>query len=191
MGLDWQSIEDRLFEWSQQSILRFAQEHPEVCCSFFACKADVAYGSFSLNFDTEEQAFEAAQEYERAARGERYVSLSDEGSWRIARMILTIPILTTHGREASYFTYPEYDSIVFDELSVGINREAEPEIAPLLKEGYLEGNVYRVLWKLSERLVASSVFDHLSQASPFFVGSQLQGEVLVVLRILNWPTGSR
>lgn len=189
---DWQSIEDRLFEKSQACIVRFAQEHPDVSCSFFAYDTDPTYGYFYLSFDTPEHALEEAQEYERLIRSHRYSTLSDEEMWRYAEMVLKNSTLITYGPDAGGFAYPEYDRIIFNELDAlsVISPEEDPELAPLIREGYLNGNVYRMLWKLSERLVASGVFKHLRLASPFRIGLQFHEDRIVVLRILNWPAAS-
>lgn len=59
---DWQSLEDRLFEQSKALILQFAEEHPDVTCSFLA-------------YDTNTGA--------EAESGYGYLGLLDHGSHRI------------------------------------------------------------------------------------------------------------
>ena|SRR5579862_3150353 len=60
-----------LVEESKAGILRFAAEHPQEICSFFAYDANAVYGEFHLCFDTLENGLLAAQNNEREAMERR------------------------------------------------------------------------------------------------------------------------
>jgi len=189
MLFDWQPIEDQLFECSRNAILRFAQEHATIKCSFFAYYADPTYGHFFLNFDTPENALEAAQEHEQDVRSRWYASLGEEEAWRYAETIMMRSGISDYGPDTSRFTYSRYDNITINELDAlcCIQEHEDLELYIAVGEGYLEGNVSIVLWKVVERLVKNNMFSQLLLTSPFRVGFQFHEETIIVLRILNWP----
>jgi hypothetical protein len=187
MTFDWQSLEDRLYEQSRAVIQQFAAEHPDVTCSFFAYETDPIEGYFMLGFDTYENALRMAQENEQRAIKQRNQMLTQEWSWRHARSMLQSPRLTDYSPDVSYFTYPTYVQLDFQELCDLFESENYPQPANSVEDDYIDGNVQIVLWKVMERLIASEAFAPLHLSAPFHVGYQLHTDGLVVLRILNWP----
>jgi hypothetical protein len=191
MIVNWSSIEEHLCQRSRDALLRFAREHPDAICSFFAYEFNPQSGEFFLHFDTYENALEAAQENERVARGRRYWKLRYEDCWRYASMNIKYPAMIDYGPETGAFAYPLYEMIRFGELEnldLLVSEEEEFARRNETEDSYLEGNVYLVLWKVVERLIASDLFSPLHLASPFRVGFQFDVDSPVVLRILNWPT---
>jgi hypothetical protein len=165
---DWQYIENRLYEESKAGILRFAAEHPETTCSFFAYSANPFYGEFHLCFDTPQNALEEAQYEEQQAIKWRNNLLERGEVWRHA-------------------TNPDFVELVFKELrEIGFDPNY-PESGDY-EDDYANGNGQLIMWRVLERLIEDGVFFSLRLTSPFRVGYKIHdGAELVVLRILNWP----
>src|SRR5207249_2904754 len=49
---NWKQSEEVLFQKGKEAILRFADEHPDEICSFFAIYSDFCYGDVAFTFDT-------------------------------------------------------------------------------------------------------------------------------------------
>lgn len=184
---NWQDIENRLYELSKAGIVRFAAEHPETTCSFFAFSANPVYGEFHLCFDTPENALECAQQHEHKATERRNRMLQGPEVWRHATSRLTLPRLTDYSPDVGLFAYYGFVELFFKELDdLGFD-EDYPESREY-EDGYSNGNGQLVMWRVLERLIDEGVFSTLRLASPFRVGYQIHdGVELVVLRILNWP----
>src|SRR5215469_9007215 len=121
---DWQSIENRLFASSKAGILRFAAEHPETTCSFFAYSANPVYGEFHLCFDTPENALERARHNQEQALKWRTKLLEREGVWRHAHGYLTFPRIIDYSPDPGVFAYPDFVELVFEELEeIGFDPE--------------------------------------------------------------------
>ncbi len=187
MIFDWQSLEDRLYEQSKTIIQQFAAEHPDVICSFFAYETDPIEGYFMLGFDTYENALRMAQENEQRAIKQRNQMLTQDWSWSTAHFILQTPRLTDYSPDVSYFTYPTYVQLDFQELCDLFESDNYPQPPNSVEDNYIDGNVQIVLWKVVEQLIASEAFAPLHLSSPFYIGYQLHTGGLVILRILNWP----
>lgn len=184
---DWQAIEDRLFEGTQATIARFISEHPDVVCSFFAYDVDLDAGYFLPSFDTPENAIQQAQRQETWAIQTRNQMLNQVWSWRYARNPIQVPRVVSSSPDVDYFAYHMYTELHFPELVQLRERADYPSKNNVVENDYVEGNVYILLWKVVERLIADHAFDRLSLASPFSIGYQLHEDELRVLRILNWP----
>jgi hypothetical protein len=183
---NWQKIEDRLFEESKAGILRFAAEHPETICSFFAFSANPVYGEFHLDFDTPENALEVAQRNEQEAIKWRSELLQGAEAWRHATSRLTFLRVLDYSRDVGSFAYPDFVELSFKELDDHIYSEDYPESGEY-EDDYSNGNGQLVMWRVLERLIEDGVFSALRLASPFRVGYKIHdGVELVVLRILNW-----
>lgn len=185
--IDWQVLEERLFEQSCAVIKQFAEDHPDVICSFFAYDTDPGYGYFLLSFDTAENSLQQALKNEYWAIEERKKMLSQEWSWNSARSLSRVPPITDYSPDVGYFAYYMYAEIRFPELVEFKESEAYPQRSNEVEDDYLEGHVRVVLWKIIERLIASAIFSQLRLSSLFRVGYQFHEEDLLVLRILNWP----
>lgn len=184
---DWRDIENRLYEFSKAGIFRFAAEHPETICSFFAYDANPVYGEFNLCFDTPQNALECSQQNERKAIKRRSETLSREGAWYHATDRLTNPRITDYSPGVGSFAYPDFVELVFEELDDLHFSEEYPQ-SQEYEDDYSNGNGQVVMWKVLERLIEDGVFSSLRLASPFRVGYKIHdGVELVVLRILNWP----
>ena len=186
-AFDWQTIEDRLFEESQTTIVQFALEHPDVICSFFAYGVDLDAGYFLPSFDTPENSIRQAQRQEAWAIQSRNQMLNQDWSWRYASNTIKVPRLVGHSPGIDSFAYHMYAELYFSEL-VQLRENANyPSKNNEIENDYVDGNVYILLWKVVERLIASHAFDRLSLATPFLIGSEFHEDELRVLRILNWP----
>lgn len=184
---DWQDIENRLYEFSKAGILRFAAEHSEAICSFFAYDAHPVYGEFNLCFDTPQNALESAKLNEKKAIKWRNELLQREEVWRHAASRLTFRKVIDYSPDVGSFAYPDFMELVFEELQeIGFDPDY-PESQDY-EDDYANGNGQLVMWKVLERLIEDGVFSSLRLASPFRVGYKIHdGVELVVLRILNWP----
>jgi hypothetical protein len=188
---DWQDIENRLYEQSKAGILRFAAEHPETPCSFFAYSANPVYGEFHLCFDTPQNALEQAQYHEQQAIKWRNNLLERGEIWRHATNRLTFRKVTDYSPTIGSFAYPDFVELVFEELQeIGFDPDY-PESGDY-EDDYANGNGQLVMWRVLERLIEDGLFSALRLASPFRVGYKIHdGAELIVLRILNWPQVQR
>lgn len=186
--LDWQSLEERLFEQSSTIIRRFAQEHPDVTCSFFAYDTDPSYGYFLPSFDTFENSLQQAQKNEQQVIERRKKMLTQEWSWKSVSYISKSPRVTDYSPDVSCFAYHMYADLRFPELTELKESEAYAQKRNEVEDDYIEGNVRLILWKVIERLIVSNTFSQLHLSSPFRVGYQFHEEDLLVLRILNWSS---
>lgn len=183
---DWQAVEEELYARSREAILRFASEHPQARCSFFAYDANPIYGEFFVSFETAEHSLQQAQENEQRAMKRRNQMLGHPEAWRAARHFSSYPVVTEYNAHVGRFAHHMYDPIQVSELEELSASGAYPK-GQETEDGYIEGNAHIVLWHVIERLIESSAFSPLTLASPFRVGYQFHDEALVVLRILNWP----
>lgn len=186
LTFDWQSLEDRLFEQSKALILRFAAEHPDVTCSFFAYDTHPAYGEFLPSFDNSENMLRMAKEDEQRAIARREKMLKREWSWRSAHTMWRSA--SDSSPDVGYFAYHIYAEIRFAELEELSMSGNYPQTNHKSEDNYIDGNVRIVLWKVVERLIADEAFAPLRLASPFRVGYQFHDDgQFIVLRLLNWP----
>jgi hypothetical protein len=184
---DWQVVENRLYELSKAGILRFATEHPEITCSFFAYSANPVYGEFHLCFDTPQNALARAQHNEQKAIKWRNHLLEREGVWQHTHGRLTTPRIIDYSPDPGVFAYPDFEELLFEDLHE-IGFDPEYPVSQDYEDDYANGNGALVIWKVLERLIENGVFAALHLASPFRVGYKLHDDPeLVVLRILNWP----
>jgi|SRR5579885_3664274 hypothetical protein len=114
--------------------------------------------------------------------------LTQDWSWSIAHFILQTLRLTDYSPDMSYFTYPTYAQLDFQELCDLSESDNYPQRQNNIEDDYIDGNVQIVLRKVIERLIAGEGFASLHLSSPFHADYQFHEKELVVLRILNWPT---
>lgn len=182
----WPEIEETLFNVGKIAIMRFAKEHPQELCSFFAYAWMVIDGDFSICFDTSSNALRAAKANEHEAMERRERMLGGTQAWRNARYFLTNPHIVDYTSDIDLFAYPLYEHVQIDSWNAFATNEALPKNRSK-EDTYLEGNVQLIIWKVFERLIKEELFNFLSLASPFRLGYQFHDQELVVLRILNWP----
>lgn len=186
MLFNWQSLEDRLFEESRAVILRFAAEHPDVTCSFFAYDTNPAYGEIFPSFDSYENMLRTAQEEEQRLMARREKVLTQEWSWESA--LSKTGSVSESSPSVGYFAYHIYAETRFPELEEFSMNGGYPEPPYEWQDSYIDGNVRIVLWKVVERLIAAEAFAPLRLASPFRIGYQFHDDGhFITLRILNWP----
>ncbi len=154
---DWQDIENRLYESSKAGILRFAAEHLEAICSFFAYSANPVYGEFLLCFDTPQNALEQAKQNEQQAIKRRSGMLSLEGAWRHATYFLTSEKVTEYSPDVGLFAYPDFVELKFEELDDLHFSEEDPQNQEY-EDNYSNGNGQLVMWKVQE---SSSVWEFI------------------------------
>lgn len=203
---DWKQSEATLFEKGKEAIARFASEHPDEICSFFAIYSDFCYGEVSFTFDTLDNSLLQAKRHEqRLVRQWRewFGKEADQRdpkffrrAWELAYTTFSSPV---RGRQRiddyntfDAFKYEAYslveiadwrecfENMEVSEDSTGIENEAS-------SPDPFEGNVILVIWNVIERLINEDVFSQLSLSSPFRLGFRFHDSELVVLRILNWP----
>jgi hypothetical protein len=182
---NWREVEMTLFERGKGAIERFAAEHPDLVCSFFAIAADPLSGEFAFCFDTPQNAFHQAMRQELYVLGDRQLSSKHSESWRYAGS-LSVSLLE-HPSSTERFHFFSYALVSFDWLEF-TDSEAYPERQEG-QEDYLEGKTRFVIWRVLEHLITDKTFLHLSMTSPFRIGYQFSEESLIVLRFLNWPDG--
>ena len=206
MGVpDWKQSEEVLFQKGKEAIFRFAEEHPDEVCSFFAIYSDFCYGDVAFMFDTLDNSLLEAKRHE-GHLVKRWQDWFDDDSqhrdprffrpaWELAYTSFSSPL---RGRKRiddynafGSFKYESYLVVDFadwrayfesDEFMARVSSEDEPR-----KPDPFEGNVILLIWKVIERLLHEGMFQKLTLSSPFRVGFQFHDAELVVLRILNWP----
>lgn len=183
---NWQEVETILFEKGKEAIERFANEHPDLLCSFFAYSADPLSGEFAICIDTQEHALQQAEKEELRVCQRRERRLHSPSAWRGAQTTLEFPHLTEYSLVVDYFHFAFYSYTTFADWTTFFDSESYPEQLPG-EDDYLAGNTRIVLWKVLERLIQEQVLSQLNMAPLFRLGYQLYEKGLVVLRILNWP----
>jgi hypothetical protein len=181
----WREVETRLVEQGKMAIERFATEHPDLTCSFFAIAADPLSGAFFFCFDTPHNAIHQATKQELFALGQRQsqAQWKRSESWRYAGALSAS--LIEYSPSANLFHYSSYAQFSFDWLAF-TDSEAYPERQEG-QEDYLEGHTRIAIWRAIERLIADKAFLRLHMTAPFRIGYQFTEEALIVLRVLNWP----
>ena len=61
---NWKQSEEILFEKGKEAILRFADEHRDEVCSFFAIYSNFCYGDVAFMFDTLDNSLLQAKRHE-------------------------------------------------------------------------------------------------------------------------------
>ncbi len=184
---DWQEVETTLFEKSKEAIERFAKEHPDVQCSFFAYSADPISGEFAISIDTPENALQQARKEELRVYQWRKGWLATPDASKYTHEYLKKPNSTDYTSIVDYFQFAFYEYFMFDGWTTFFDSDSYPESQPL-EDDYLAGNVRIIIWKVFERLIQEQVFSQLNTTSFFRLGYYFHEEDLIVLRILNWPT---
>jgi hypothetical protein len=175
-----------LFEKSKEAIGRFAKEHPDVQCSFFAYYVYLSTGTIDVCIDTPENALHEAMREELFTLGRRQKLLKFPTSWQLASFYTEIPAIIDYAPNANLFQYASQAKVTFEGWTALRQSEAYPKTEKP-QDDYLEGNIRIVIWKVCEQLRQDKVFLHLDLASPFRVGYQFHERPLIVLRVLNWP----
>lgn len=183
---NWQEVETILFEKGKEAIERFAKEHPDLLCSFFAYSADPLSGEFAISIDTQEHAWQQAQKEELRVCQRRERRLQSPLARKYAQITIELPRITEYSSYVDYFHFAFYSYFTFAGWTAFFDSESYPEQVPG-EDDYLAGNTRIVLWKVLERLMQEQAFSQLNMAPLFRLGYQLHEKELVVLRILNWP----
>jgi hypothetical protein len=201
---DWRRSEEILFQKGKEAILRFADEHPDEVCSFFAIYSDFCYGDVAFMFDTLDNSLLQAKRHEEYLVKRWRQSFGDDcqprdpqffrPAWELAYTSFSSPLRSTeriHDYNAfGSFKYEGYLAVDFadwrayfesDEF-MAMDSEDEPR-----KPDPFAGNVILLIWKVIERLLNEGILQRLTISSPFRVGFQFHDAELAVLRILNWP----
>jgi len=181
--VNWAAIEERLFTFSHEALIRFGNEHSGVICSFLAYDVDLPF--FHLSFDTPANAVHVAQRTEQEAIVRRARILALPTAWHGAKDFSTQPPVLDYSYSTGYFAYDAFSTVKVGELEDLHFAEDYPQDD--WGDDYAEGNTRIVLWKVIERLIDSEEFHQLRLASPFRLGYQMHDDALTVLRILNWP----
>jgi hypothetical protein len=184
---NWQEVETTLFEEGKEAIARFATEHPDLLCSFFAYYADPLSGEFAICIDTQEHALQQAKKEEFRVCQRRERRLHSPSAWRRAQLTIELPRLTEYSPLVDYFHFAFYSSTTFADWTPFFDSKSYPQQRPG-EDDYLAGNTRIVLWKVLERLIHEQVLSQLNLAPLFRLGYHFHEKELVVLRILNWPT---
>ena len=183
---NWQEVETILFEKGKEAIERFAKEHPDLLCSFFAYSGDPLSGEFAISIDTQEHALQQARKEELRVCQRRERVLHSPSAWRHAQTKIEFPHLTEYSPVVDYFHFAFYSYTTFADWTAFFDSENYPEQLPE-EDDYLAGNTRIVLWKVLERLIQEQVLSQLNMAPLFRLGYHFHEKKLVVLRILNWP----
>jgi hypothetical protein len=202
---DWKQSEEILFQKAKAAVLRFAGEHPDEICSFFAVYSDFCYGDVAFMFDTlDNSLLEAKRNEEHLVRRWRDW-FGDEAhqrdprffrpAWELAYSTFTGPIRARE-RIDDYnvfgrFKYDAYSLVDFADWRAYFESDEYMKMDDAERESgkpdSFEGNVILLIWRAMDRLINDGVFRNLTTSSPFRVGFQFHDAELVVLRILNWP----
>ncbi len=183
---NWQEVETTLFEEGKEAIERFATEHPDLLCSFFAYYADPLSGEFAICIDTQEHALQQARKEELSVCQGRERWLHSPSAWRYAQTTIELPRLTEYSPLVDYFHFAFYSTTTFADWTTFFDSKSYPKQLPG-EDDYLAGNTRIVLWKVLERLIQEQAFSRLNMAPLFRLGYYFHEKELVVLRILNWP----
>lgn len=187
---DWQEVETTLFEKSKGTIERFAKEHPDLQCSFFAYSANPLSGEFAICIDTSEHALQQAREEELRVYQWREGWLHTPSAWKYAHEFLKKPNITDYCPVIDYFQFAFYEYSKFDGWTTFFDDDNYPE-QQSLEDDYLTGNTRIIIWNVFKRLMQEKVFSQLNPTPLFRLGYYFYEEDLVVLRILNWPTSPK
>lgn len=181
--VDWRAIEDRLYDFTIETIARFATEHSDETCSFFAYDVDLPY--FLPSFDTPANALRMARQNEQEAIARRAKMLVLPHAWKGARAFSSSPPVLDHSNSTGSFVYHIFATTKLEELEDLEFAEDYPQDEHA--DDYASGMTRISLWRVTERLMAGDAFRPLRLASPFRLGYEMHDEGLTVLRILNWP----
>ena len=183
---DWQQSENVIFEKSCDSIRRFALEHPECVCSFFAYMATSVYIDICL--DSAQNGLSEAQKYQESWIGSRAKDLVTEDAWKIEQEYLARSMFT-HSGSVGDFEFNPFERVHFLDWETFRRSPCYPECQKDNDPDYLTGHVSLILWRVLERLHEAKIFQQLNLASPFRLGYEDYDDVrgLVVVRIMNWP----
>jgi hypothetical protein len=180
---NWQEVEDHLYAFTVEAIGRFAAEHPDEICSFFAYDVDLPF--FLLSLDTPTNAFKEARQTEHETVEERARRLAHPLAWQSAEYLSSYPPILDYSYNVGAFAYHDFTQVKLDALE---DLEFEPDYPRDERfNDYTEGSTRIMLWRIVERLIADDAMSQLRLASPFRLGYQLHDRPLTVLRILNWP----
>src|SRR5436305_1787510 len=87
----WQQSEDTMFEESREVLRRFAQEHPDEVCSFFAYSVDAEYAGVGVHLDTPGNSLARAQAHQRYQVRLLNEHFARERGWESARYYVASP----------------------------------------------------------------------------------------------------
>src|SRR5579859_2769702 len=105
---DWKVVEERLVETGCSAIRRFAGEHPEEVCSFFAYGVDPYSSAFEVCLDTYAHGIREAMKYERRTFGRRHEGAQHPQAWKWAHHWLDSPRLVDYTPSAGSFAFVGY-----------------------------------------------------------------------------------
>ena len=186
---NWQEVEIILFERSKETIERFAREHADVQCSFFAFSANPLSGEFAICIDTPGNALHQAKKEEQRIYHWREGWLHTPNAAKHAYEFLKKPNVPDYTPMVDYFQFAFYDYFKFDGWTTFFDSESYPKQEPS-EDDYLAGNVRILIWNVFKKLIQAQIFSQLNIVPLFRLGYSLYDEDLVVLHILNWPFSS-
>ncbi len=123
---NWQEVETILFEKGKEAIERFATEHPDLLCSFFAYSADPLSGEFAISIDTQEHALRQAEKEELRVCQRRERRLHSPSAWRRAQLTIELPRLTEYSPLVDYFHFAFYSTTTFADWTTFLIVRATP-----------------------------------------------------------------
>jgi hypothetical protein len=178
----WKEAEETLFRESREIIRRFAAEHPDEMFALLAFTVDCEYSGLALNFDTLENSVASAQERQDDIVELRNRFFAEPAAWESAPYYVNN--FLNRVSECNLVGPFAYEPVGVVDLPAWEQYFRSSEETP-----QMAGRVIVALWRVTERLVESGVFDRLNLASPFRIAYAFHDCETVVLRILNWSTG--
>ena len=182
---DWYTVEERLVETGLSAISRFAAEHPNDLCAFFAFYTEPDVGLFGVCLDTYKNAVQAAMKNERQTFGRRQQLLKGPRPWSWAHATIDIPRIVDYTPSVGSFAQVMYMESFFEAWRAYLSSNEYPE-QQKGEDDYLEGNARIVIWKAIERLIKANAFENLRLTSPFRLGYQVHDDELIILRSIHW-----
>jgi hypothetical protein len=185
---NWKKVEETLYEESYSIITDFSKKHPEKLCSFFAYGIGEQNGNFWLNFDTYENSITEAKKREVTKVEMRNQYLKGKDAWKQASSFLERAWLTPYNSSVSNFAFNPYNLVHFDGWDIYQDEEEQLPQADDYDDPYLVGNIRLVVSRVIDKLIQNDVFARIKMTQPFCIGYQFQEGLLVILRIINWPS---
>ena len=190
-GLDWTSIARRIYADTVSALSNFTARHPGVSCSHVSYHCDPHNGYVLLGFDTPTNSLRVAKRHQEERLPFIREMLNSGGSQqedahRFLKSQSLKPLNMSSAplafQEEVIWRFPEWvDFASTDEYEVQSQQDD-------YDRDYLRASLALCLWRVVERLETERAFDRLPMAQPCMVSYQDHGDVMVVLRVLNWPT---
>jgi hypothetical protein len=177
---NWIDAEETLFKQTRQVLGRFAENHPEEVCSFFAYTVDADFKGVGVNLETPANSLRRAQAHQRHQIQQRNEVFAEERGWERAHHIVAhYSNRIEDWNHSDPFRHELFEFVALPAWEKFAQAGIEAE--------KLEGRVIMSLWRVVERLVEAGAFDVLRRVPPFRVGFAFHDDEMIVLRILDWP----